>query len=156
MGRLNSKWSKSSKSPASIDSQESSASCSQLQEAKERRQLALLKLQQLKLIQELEQRQAQLENEAQTLEFQLATAREKVWSFPVFNLAALDASLRGLETACHGSRGLEGLSRFGRTPTPTATSQPVRHTISPSIELVVMKNQSWNPLAAERISRLTT
>ena len=65
--RLNSKLSKSSKSPASIDSQASSASSARLSEAKERRQLAHLKLQQLKLIQELDQRRAQLENEAQRL-----------------------------------------------------------------------------------------
>ena len=83
-GRLNSKLSKSSKSPASIDSQASSASSARLPEAKERRQLAHLKLQQLKLIQELDQRRAQLENEAQRLklihEFELASASEKVWS----------------------------------------------------------------------------
>ena len=59
-GRLNSKLSKLWKSTASINSQALSASSTQLREAKECRQLAHLKLQQLKLIQELEQRHRDL------------------------------------------------------------------------------------------------
>ena len=75
---------------------------------------------------------------------------------PVFDPVALDAPPGGLETARHGTGGVEGFPRLGPAPTPSAMSEPVRHAISPSIELEVMKNQRWNPLAAECTSRLTT
>ena len=88
-------------------------------------------------------------------EFELATTIEKVWSAPVFDPVALDAPPGSLETARHGPRGLEGFPRLGPAPTPSAMSKPVRHAISPSIEPGVMKNQRWNPLAAQCTSRLT-
>ena len=159
-GRPNSKLSKSSKSLASINSQASSTSSARLREAKERRELAHLKLQQLKLTQELEQRRAQLENEAQRLklihEFELATASEKVWSAPVFDPVALDAPQGSLGSSRQGPGGPEGFPRSGPAPTPSATSEPVRQTISSPVESVVTKSHSLNPLAAGWSSRLPT
>ena len=92
-----------------------------------------------------------MENEAQRLKlihgFEFASASKKVWSAPVFDPVALDAPPGGLETARHGTGGVEGFPRLGPAPTPSAMSEP---------EPEVMKNQRWNPLAAECTSRLTT
>ena len=138
----------------------SSTSSARLREAKERRELAHLKLQQLKLTQELEQRQAQLENEAQRLklihEFELATASENVWSAPVFDPVALDAPQGSLGSTRQGPGAPEGFPRSGPAPTPSATSEPVRQAISSPVESVVTKSHSLNPLAAGWSSRLPT
>ena len=159
-GRPNSKLSKSSKSLASINSQASSTSSARLREAKEHRELAHLKLQQLKLTQELEQRRAQLENEAQRLklfhEFELATANEKVWSAPVFDPVALDATQASLRSTRQGPGGPEGFPRSGPASTPSAMIELVRQAISSPVESVVTKNHSLNPLAAGWSSRLPT
>ena len=159
-GRPNSKLSKSSKSLASINSQASSTSSARLREAKERRELAHLRLQQLKLTQKLEQRRAQLENEAQRLklihEFELATASEKVWSAPVFDPVALDATQASLGSTRQGPGGPEGFPRSGPAPTPSAMSEPVRQAISSPVESVVTKSHSLNPLVAGWSSRLPT
>ena len=142
-GRPNSKLSKSSKSLASVNSQTSSTSSARLREAKKRRELAHLKLQQLKLTQELEQRRAQLENEAQRLklihEFELATASKKVWSAPVFDPVALDAPQGSLGSTHQGPGGPEGFPRSGPAPTPSGMSKLVRQAISSPVESVVMK-----------------
>ena len=159
-GRPNSKLSKSSKSLASYNSQASSTSSARLREAKERRELAHLKLQQLKLAQELEQRRAQLENEAQRLKlihkFDLATASEKVWSAPVFDPVSLDAPQGSLGNTRQGPGGPEGFPRSGPAPTPSAMSEPVRQAIASPVESVVTKSHSLNPLAAGWSSRLPT
>ena len=62
-----------------------------------------------------------------------------MWPAPVLDPVALDVPLGSLETARHGPRVPGGFPRSDPAPTPSAMSEPARHTIFSLVESVVTR-----------------